>query len=386
MTAPADPFLPYGRQSVDEDDIAAVVAVLRSDWLTTGPAVDRFEEAIAAVAGVPHACVLNSGTSALHAAYFAAGLGPGDVLVTSPLTFVATANAAHYLGAEVRFVDVCADTGNLDPDLLAPALDERVKVVAPVDYAGHPADYPAIRNALGDHPALLVADAAHSFGGALDGVPVGRLADLTEISMHPVKPFTTAEGGAVLTADPTLDGRARTFRTHGITRDRDAMTRVDGPWSYEMHALGYNYRLTDLQSALGLSQIARLGPFIARRRAIARRYSEALADLDALLLPTERPGAESGWHLYAVRVAGDPALRLPFFERLRALGLGVQVHYMPVHLHPYWQQHGCREGQFPVAEDFYARCVSLPIYPAMTDADVDSSIARVRQAVEEVLA
>ncbi|TVQ98355.1 MAG: UDP-4-amino-4,6-dideoxy-N-acetyl-beta-L-altrosamine transaminase [Deltaproteobacteria bacterium] len=388
MSAPphTPPFLPYGRQSVNEDDVAAVIDVLRSDWLTTGPAVDRFEADLAARAGTAHACVLNSGTSALHAAYFAAGLGPGDVLVTSPLTFVATANAAHYLGADVRLVDVCPDTGNLDPDLLRDALDDRVRIVAPVDFAGHPADYPALRQVLGSHPALVVADAAHSFGATLNGVPVGQLADLTEISMHPVKPLTSAEGGAVLTNHEDLDRRVRTFRSHGIVRDPETMTRIDGPWSYEMQTLGYNYRLTDLQCALGLSQLRRLDAFIARRQALAARYTEALADLDALILPTEREGARSGWHLYVVLVAGDAQRRRPFFERLRALGLGVQVHYLPVHLHPYWQEHGFREGQFPAAEEFYARSVSLPLYPAMSDEDVESSIARVRQAVREVLA
>lgn len=382
---PESPFLPYGRQQVDEEDVRAVVEVLRSDWLTTGPTVNRFEEELARECGAAHACVLNSGTSALHGAYAAAGLGCGDVLVTSPLTFVATANAARYLGADVRFVDVTPDTGNLDPTALPDALDDRVRVVAPVDFAGHPADYAAIRTAIGERPIPVVADAAHSFGASLDGVPVGRIADLTAISMHPVKPFTTAEGGAVLCEEQEWDATVRRFRSHGIERDPSLLSRTDGPWSYEMKELGYNYRLTDLQCALGLSQLRRLGSFISRRQAIAARYLAAFSDLDALQLPEVRPGVSHGWHLFPVRVRGDAAKRRPFFDRLRDLGLGVQVHYMPVHLHPWWQAQGLREGMFPTAEDFYRRVVSIPLYPALSHDDVESVILRVRQAVSEIL-
>lgn len=378
-------FLPYGRQWVDEADIANVAEVLRSDYLTTGPLVEQFEESLAAYTGARFASAVNSGTSALHVAYFAAGLEAGDAIVTSPLTFAATANAALYLGATVKFVDVRADTGNLDPSQLEAAITERTKVIVPVDYAGHPADYDEITNTAQRHGLKVVADAAHSLGATYKGRKVGTLTDATELSFHPVKPVTTAEGGAILTDDPVIDARAKLFRTHGITKDPQLMHSSEGAWFYEMQHLGFNYRLTDVQCALGLSQMTKLEAFIKRRQAIAARYTAALAALPELLLPTERPEVKSGWHLYVVRVAGDAARRRPLFDRLRELGLGVQVHYIPVYFHPYYQHLGYERGSCPVAEDFYSRAVSLPIYPQMSDDEVDSSIERVRQAVEDVL-
>ncbi|XOB98441.1 UDP-4-amino-4,6-dideoxy-N-acetyl-beta-L-altrosamine transaminase [Deinococcota bacterium DY0809b] len=377
-------FVPYGRQWIDEDDIQSVVEVLRSDFLTTGPMVRRFEEGLERYTGARHAVALNSGTSALHAAYFAAGLRPGDEIVTTPLTFAATANAALYLGAQVRFVDVEPDTGNLDPAALPQALSERTRLIVPVDYTGHPSDYDAIVKVARTHGLRVVADAAHSLGARYKGRPVGTLADATELSFHPVKPVTTAEGGAVLTNDPALAERVGVFRSHGIVRDPARMHQDEGPWYYEVQHLGYNYRLTDVQSALGLSQLQKLDAFIARRRAIAKRYFENLRDLPQLLLPTVRPDVEPGWHLFVVRVV-EPERRRVFFERLRELGLGVQVHYVPVHWHPIYRELGFKRGQFPQAEGFYARAVSLPIFPKMSDADVDSVIERVRRAAFEVL-
>ncbi len=381
-------FLPYGRQWLDEADIDSIVKVLRSDYLTTGPLVERFEGSLASFTGARFASVVNSGTSALHAAYFAAGLEAGDEIVTSPLTFAATANAALYLGATVRFVDVRADTGNIDPEGLEAAITERTKLIVPVDYAGHPADYDEITAIAQQHGTKVVADAAHSLGATYKGRKVGTLADATELSFHPVKPVTTAEGGAVLTDDPDMDKRAKLFRTHGITKAPDEMAadaEAEGPWFHEMQHLGFNYRLTDVQCALGTSQMTKLETFINRRQEIAERYTSALKDLSELLLPTERPDVRSGWHLYVIRVAGDAARRRPLFDRLRDLGLGVQVHYIPVHFHPYYQQLGYKKGICPVAEDFYHRAVSLPIYPQMSDDDVAWSIERVRQAVKDVL-
>jgi UDP-4-amino-4,6-dideoxy-N-acetyl-beta-L-altrosamine transaminase len=382
----SDRYLPYGRQWIDDDDVAAVTEVLRGEYLTTGPAVETFEAGIRSATGAPYAVALNSGTSALHAAYAATGLGPGDEIVTSPLTFAATANAALYLGADVRFADVDPATGNLDPELAEAAITPATRLVVPIDYAGHPADYDAFDRIADAHGVVTVADAAHSLGATYRGRPVGTLAGLSELSFHPVKPVTTAEGGAVTTANPEWAARARRFRTHGITRDPDEFeTAGEGPWWYEQHDLGFNYRLTDLQSALGTSQLHRLEGFVARRREIAARWTQALADLDALILPTVEPDVAPGWHLYVVRVAGDPARRRPFFERLRELGLGVQVHYIPVYWHPYYRSRGWQSGACPKAEDFYRRAVSLPIFPRMTDADVDDAIARVRQAVADVL-
>ncbi|MEA2552214.1 MAG: hypothetical protein QOJ65_390 [Fimbriimonadaceae bacterium] len=380
-TIPHQEFLPYGRQSIDQDDVQAVVDVLTSDFLTTGPKVEEFEKALCAYTGSRYASAVNSGTSALHAAYFAAGLEPGDEIVTSPITFAATANAALYLGAKVTFVDVNPETALIDPGLAAEAVTERTRLVVPIDFAGHPADYDALNT--GSKPPLVVADAAHSLGATYKGRKVGTLADVTALSMHPVKPITTAEGGVVLTSDDEGAQRAAEFRTHGITRDPSRLSRDEGPWYYEQQALGYNYRLTDLQCALGIAQMKKIDRFLARRRQIAAKYTEALGHT-AVGLPREAPDVESGWHLYIVRVP-EASRRRAFFERLQALGLGVQVHYIPVYWHPYYESLGYKRGLCPNAEDFYSRCVSLPIFPKMTDDDVNSSIQRVLQAVKDTL-
>lgn len=379
----SDEFIPYGSQWVDEASIASVVEALRSPWLTTGPAVDRFEAGLCAATGAAHAVAVGTGTAALHAAYFALGLGPGDELLTTPLTFAATANAALYLGADVRFVDVEPDTGLIDPARVAAAIGPRTRAVCAVDYAGHPADYDRLGEICRDAGIALVADASHSLGATLHGRPVGTLADVSTLSFHPVKPITTAEGGAVVTADAQLAERARRFRTHGIVRGDACAAKDEGAWYYEMQDLGFNHRLSDLQAALGSAQLEHLGAFIARRRAIAQRYMASLADIDGLTLPTVRPGADSGWHLFVVRVAADR--RRAFFDRLRALGLGVQVHYIPVHLQPYYRRFGLGPGDFPIAEAFYAGAVSLPIFPRMTDAQVASVIDRVHAAAADTL-
>lgn len=380
----SDRLLPYSRQQVTEADIEAVAQALRGDFLTTGPTVRRFEEALAAAGGVRAAAAVSSGTAGLHAAYFALGLQAGDEIITTALTFAATANAALYLGATVRFVDIEPETGTLDPARLEEAVTDRTRLVAPVDYAGHPADYDRISPIARSHGLPVVADAAHSLGGRYRGRPVGSLADLSVTSFHPVKPITTAEGGAVLGDREELIARVRRFRDHGVERSVTEAQRLEGPWYHGMEELGFNYRLSDVHSALGLSQLQRLDACVARRREIAGRYTEALADLSALRLPRERDGVESGWHLYVARVA-DPSRRRLFFERLRRLGLGVQVHYLPVYLHPYYLSLGYRRGACPVAEDFYSRCVSIPLYPGMGDADVEFTIEGIRRAAAEIL-
>lgn len=372
-------YIPYGRQWIDDDDVQAVSEVLGSDFLTTGPVVEQFESALASHVRAQHAVVLNSGTSALHAAYFAAGLNPEHEMITTPLTFAATANAARYLGARVRFVDIEPDTGNIDPKQLQDAISSKTRLIVPVDYAGHPAEYSAITAVAERHGVTVVADAAHSLGATYHGRPVGTLADMTAISLHPVKPMTTAEGGAVFTANAAWADTMRSFRSHGIQRD----TNEAEPWYYEMHDLGYNYRLTDVQSALGLSQLNKLGSFIARRRAIAQQYDEILQHVDGLQLPTVRSHVGSAWHLYVVRVP-ESKYRTRFFQRLRELGVGVQVHYIPVYWHPFYQRLGYRRGLCPQAEDFYNRAVSLPIFPKMSDGDVEKVIERVYEAAKEV--
>ena len=378
-------FLPYGKQWVDDDDIAAVIKVLKGDFLTTGPTVDAFEQSLSQYTGARYVTAVNSGTSALHVMYFAAGLKAGDEIITSPMTFAATANAALYLGASVKLVDVQADTGNIDPSLIETAITDKTKLIVPVDFGGHPADYDEI-NALADKRGItVVADAAHSLGASYKGRQVGTLAAATELSFHPVKPVTTAEGGAVVTNDSAIDQRSKVFRTHGITRNAEEMQANEGAWWYEMQHLGFNYRITDVQCALGLNQMRKLSAFIARRQVIAQTYTDAFADTAELLLPTQKDYVASGWHLYVIRVAETPERRKALFDRLRELGLGVQVHYIPVHFHPYYQGLGFKRGQFLVAEDYYARAISLPIFPRMTDDDVASVIERVKQAVKEVL-
>lgn len=369
-------MLPYGRQSISAEDIAAVTAVLGTDWLTTGPAVSRFEQDLAAVTGNP--CVaVTSGTAALHVAYAAAGVGPGQDVVVSPLTFVATAATAAQLGANVIFADVSEDTGNLDPDAAKAALTPRTAVVSGVDYAGHPIDASVLSDVAHGAGALLLEDAAHSVGGRWHGRRVGELADLTTLSFFPTKNLTTAEGGAVVSPSETLVAGARRFRNHGLVRERDEQRHPDeGPWHQEVHAFGLNYRLPDVLAALGSSQLARLDAFVARRAEIHARYDAALADVAEVRTPVRRDGADPAWHLYPLRVRDGR--RRALFEHLRASGVGVQVNYVPAYWHPVFEDRGHRRGACPVAEEYYRQEISLPLFPDLTDADVDRVAALVR--------
>lgn len=371
-------MLPYGRQSVNADDVAAVTEVLTSDWLTTGPWVRRFEAELAELAGTPGAVSVTSGTAALHTAYAALGVGPGDEVVTTPLTFVATASAASLCGATVVFADVCEDTGNLDPAAVEAAMTERTRVVAGVDYAGHPIDAPGLRRVIGGRPVTLLEDAAHSIGGTLDGTPVGSLSDVTTFSFFPTKNLTTAEGGAVVACDAGVLERAATFRTIGMVKDSARFEGTDdvAGWWYEVHAYGVNYRLPDVLAALGLSQLQRLAEFTARRATVHRRYDQGLADLEELVLPTTRPGADPTWHLYPLRVRDGR--RRALFDHLRDHGIGVQVNYIPIYWHPVYARQGYRRGQCPVAEAYYEQEVSLPLFPDLRDDDIDRVIDLVR--------
>jgi len=378
------PLLPYGRAWLDERDVEAVAEVLRGDWLTTGPRVEAFERALAEATGARQAVAVSSGTAALHTAYAAWGLGPGDEILTSPLTFVATAAVALHLGASVRFADVDPGTGNLDPERAGAAFTGATRLLVPVDFAGHPADYARLRPLARARGAALVADAAHSLGATRDGVPVGRLADASALSFHPVKHITTGEGGAVLTDDDERAERARLFRNHGMVRDPARQQRPEGPWHYEVQLPGLNYRLPDVLCALGLSQLPRLEAFIARRRELADRYLRALEDVPGLELPVVEDGVAPGWHLFVVRVR-DAARRGPFFERLRKEGIGVQLHYPPAHLHPVFRERGFGPGDFPLAEDFSARSLSLPLFPRMGDDDAARVVDRVHAVAREVL-
>lgn len=375
-------MIPYGRQSIDDDDIAAVVAALRSGWLTQGPKAGEFEEALAAYAGARYAVVCNSGTSALHMAYAAAGLGPGDEFITTPMTFVATANAGLWQGAKPVFVDVDPETGNIDPQKIEAAVTEKTKLIAPVDYTGRPADLDAIMDVGERHNLVVVEDACQALGASYRGRKIGSIADMTVFSFHPVKSITTGEGGAVLTNNESFYRFLKKFVTHGITKT-DLAREKPGDWYMEMQILGANYRMTDIQAALGLSQIKKLDRFLAKRRALVARYQEAFADVTSFSPPApDTDGARSAWHLYVIRLSDAlKARRAEIFQNLRAAGIGVQVHHIPVHLAPYYLSMGYAEGQFPIAEDLYARCFSLPLYPDLTDAEQATVIETVKRIV-----
>lgn len=378
-------MIPYGRQDIDQADIDTVVDVLRSDWLTQGPAVPAFEETVARYCGAAHAVAVNSATSALHLACLALGLGPGDRLWTSPNTFVASANCGLYCGAEVDFVDIDPLTYNMSPTLLAAKLESAAragrlpKIVVPVHFAGQSCDMAAIGALAERYGFRVIEDASHAIGGRYREKPVGdcRHADITVFSFHPVKIITTGEGGMALCNDPELAGRMRRLRGHGITRDAAEMSgAVEGGWYYQQIELGYNYRMTDIQAALGLSQMRRLESFVARRQALAARYDERLASLP-LRRPYRSHESYSAFHLYVVAL-DDASRRRVVFDGLRAAGIGVNVHYIPVHTQPYYRRLGFAPGDFPEAEAYYAAAISLPIFPALSDARQDEVVACLR--------
>ena len=377
-------LLPYGRQSLDEEDIQAAVEVLKSDWLTTGPKVGEFEERFAAWVVAKYGVSFSSGTAALHAAAFAAGLKSGDEAITTPMTFCATANCVLYQGATPVFADVSADTLNLDPREVSKKISSRAKAVIAVDYAGHPADLIALRDLTAQHGLVLIEDACHALGAEHLGKRVGGLADMTVFSFHPVKHLTTGEGGMVTTNDPKLAEILRRFRNHGISseaRERQA----SGQWFYEMVLLGFNYRLTDIACALGISQLKKLEANLARRRAIAARYTRAFCELPGVVVPVVRDTVVPAWHLYPIRLKLEAlsAGRAEVFRALRAENLGVNVHYIPVHQHPYYlERFGYKGGEYPVAEDAYERLISLPMFHAITDQDTEDVVAAVNKVLE----
>ncbi|MBX3193977.1 MAG: aminotransferase class I/II-fold pyridoxal phosphate-dependent enzyme [Microbacteriaceae bacterium] len=372
--------MPYGHQSIDDSDVAAVAEALRGDWLTMGPAVARFEDAVAQRAGAAGAVAVSNGTAALHTAYAALGVGPGDEVIVPAMTFVATASTAVQLGASVRFVDVEDDTATIDPSAADAAVASATAVIASVGYAGHPADADAVVAVAGRAGARVLDDAAHAIGSTWNGRPVGALADATTFSFFPTKNLTTAEGGAVVSDDPEVLARARRFRSHGLVRDPAELREPDeGGWHQEVHELGLNYRLPDVLAALGASQLARLDDFKRRRAAVFARYQEGLSGLDGVRLPVVRPGADPMWHLYPLRVLGGR--RRELYDALRAQGVLVQVNYIPVYWHPYFADRGYRRGMCPVAERFYAEELSLPMYADLTPSDQDRVIDLVRSTL-----
>jgi len=378
-----DKLLPYGRQQIDEEDIAAVADTLRSDWLTTGPKVNEFEEAFAARVGAKYAVSFSSGTAALHGAAFAAGIETGDEAITSPLTFAATPNSVLYQGGRPVFADIRPDTLNIDPEYAARCITSRTKAILPVDYAGHPADLDEIGQIAEHHGLTIIEDACHALGAEYRGSRVGSISHMTIFSFHPVKHLTTGEGGMVTTDNPQFANALRKFRNHGIGADAHER-HARGQWEYEMVLLGYNYRLTDIACALGLRQLSKLEQNLQRRRQIAKTYSADLNGVPGILLPAVLDYVAPAWHLYSVQLDLQKmgANRAEIFRALRAENIGVNVHYIPAHFHPYYRQRfGYHGGEFPVVEAAYERLITLPLFHGMSEEDVEDVVSGVKKVM-----
>ncbi len=373
-------MLPYGRQSMSDEDIAAVAEILRGDWLTTGPTVDRFEHELSVWAGGAACTSVTSGTAALHVAYAAMDVGPGDEVITTPMTFVATAGTAVLQGAKIIFADVDPVTALIDPAAVRAAVTSRTRVVTAVDFAGHPADHGSLAAIAREAGAYFLVDAAHSIGSRYQGQLVGSTSEVTTYSFFPTKNMTTAEGGAVATTNADLERAVRRFKNHGLIRDRASQRYPDeGGWHQEVHRLGLNYRLPDVLCALGITQLRRLNSFVKRRAELVARYNALLADVDGLACPTQRSDVEPAWHLYAVRVFEDR--RREVYDKMRAAGIGVQINYVPVYWHPVFEDMGYKRGMCPGAEAFYREELSLPLFPDLTEAQQDHVVDALRAAL-----
>lgn len=393
-------YIPYGRQSIDDADIEAVVKVLKSDYLTTGPAVAAFEKKVADYVGAKYAVAVSNGTAALHVACLAAGIGEGDEVITTPITFAASANCVLYCGGTPVFADIDPDTYNISPAELERKITSRTKAIIPVHYTGQPCDMDAILEIARKHDLLVIEDGAHALGASYKGKKIGSIADMTCFSFHPVKPVTTGEGGMIVTDNEELYRKLVLYRSHGITRDNDMMQQYEdqlrqsmdpalqeaaemlrgdvmdpGGWYYQQLELGYNYRITDIACALGASQMDKLDRFLERRRQIAGKYDEAFADIPQIKTPWQQEGCQSGWHLYMIQTMERS--RREVFDGLRQAGIGVNVHYIPVYRHPYYQRNGYAGVHCLNAEAFYERAVSLPIFPGLTGSQQDYVIEHV---------
>lgn len=375
-------YIPYGRQSISEEDIQAVVDVLRSDYLTTGPKVAEFENIVANYVGAKYAVAVSNGTAALHIACLAAGIQPGDEVIVSPITFAASANCVLYCGGKPVFADIKPDTYNIDPEDIERKITSKTKAVIAVHYTGQPCEMDEISAIAKKHNLVVIEDGAQVISGKYKGKKIGSISDMTTFSFHPVKPVTTGEGGMVTTNNEELYQRLKLFHTHGITREESLLTHNEGPWYYEQLELGYNYRITDIQCALGISQMKRLDQFAAHRRKLARRYDEAFAGCKDIITPYQHPDCLSSYHLYMIQVPAEH--RREIFENLRNKGIGVNVHYIPVYKLPYYQQHGYQSTCCPNAEAFYARAITLPLYADMTEEQVDYVVECVKDEVEKV--
>lgn len=374
-------MIPYGKQTIEQDDIQAVVDVLKSDFITTGPKIAEFEQTVADYVGAKYAVAISNGTSALHAACFAAGIEPGDEVITTPLTFAASANCVLYCGGTPVFADVDPKTYNIDPEDIRRKITDRTKAIIAVHLAGQPCDMDAIHSIAREHGLIVIEDGAHALGSVYKGKKVGSMSDMTTFSFHPVKPITTGEGGMIVTDNEDFYKKMVLFRSHGITRDDSMMTRNDGPWFYQQFDLGYNYRITDIQCALGCSQMKKLDRFLACRKEIVARYNEAFADCDNIITPYQLSDTESGWHLYMVQVKNCD--RRQVFEAMREKGIGVNVHYIPVYMHPYYQEHGYETVHCANAEEIYSHIISLPLYPGLTFEQQDYVIDALKSLCKE---
>lgn len=377
-------LLPYGMQSLDEQDINAVLDTLRSDFITQGPKISEFEKKVAEYCGAKYAVAVATGTAALHCACFAAGVSQDTEVITSPITFAASGNCALFLGGKVKFADIKKDTYNIDTKKIEKQVNSKTKAIIPVDFAGQPCELDEIMEIAKKHKIPVIEDACHALGAVYKGKKIGSLAGMTVFSFHPVKHITTGEGGMILTDNKEYYEKLKLFRTHGITKDPDYLEKNDGGWYYEMHALGYNYRITDLQCALGIAQLEKLDNFIKRRRGIVEQYNKAFGNMDEITTPYEKPSVKSAYHLYMILLNLNSLKtgRKEIFDALRAEKIGVHVHYIPLHLQPYYKKaFGYKEGDFPVAEDYYARALTLPLFPRMTDNDVQDVINGVKKVI-----
>ena len=372
-------FIPYGRQSINEQDIEAVVNVLKSDYLTTGPKIAEFERKVADYTGAKYAVAIANGTAALHAACYAAGIGEGDEVITTPITFAASSNCVLYCGGTPVFADINPETYNISSVDIERKITSKTKAIIAVHFTGQPCEMDQIHEIADKHNLIVIEDGAHALGAVYKGKRVGTLSDMTTFSFHPVKHITTGEGGMILTDNPKLYERLKLFRTHGITREENLLTKNDGPWYYEQRDLGFNYRITDIQCALGTSQMDRLPGFLEKRKKIAEQYNEAFAGNNQIQLPYQKEGCDNAWHLYVIRVKNGN--RKEVFEKLRAAGIGVNVHYIPVYQHPYYRSHGYAQVVCPNAEEYYKECISLPMYPDLKEEVQEYVIKKVLEYV-----
>lgn len=372
-------YIPYGRQCIEEDDIEAVVEVLRSDYVTTGPAVAEFEKTVAEYTGAKYAVAVSNGTAALHVACLAAGLKEGDEVITTPITFAASANCVLYCGAKPVFVDIEPDTYNIDPTKIEEKLTPKTKAIIAVHFTGQPCKMDEIHEIAKKHNLLVIEDAAHALGADYKGKKIGSISDMTTFSFHPVKHITTGEGGMITTNSKELYDKLILFRSHGITRDERFLEKNEGGWYYEQLDLGYNYRITDIQCALGISQMKKLDRFVERRREIAKRYHEAFADMKEIQIPKQETGCHNSWHLYVIQVLEKD--RKEVFDALRSKNIGVNVHYIPVYKHPYYQKNGYKEVCCRNAEQYYADAISIPMYPLLSKEEQEYVIETIKEIV-----